>query len=143
MLGYSRIPYAAAEDGNYFKIFARVHPKKHFPHISLLILAGVSLSFSLLFKLKEVITAIIVMRILIQFVSQAVGVIMLRKKNEELPFKMWLYPLPAVIAIIVWLFIFISSGWIYILYAFGVIATGILLFLIFSSRKKAWPFNTN
>jgi len=70
MLGYSRIPYAAAVDGSYFKIFARLHPTKNFPNASLLILAAAGFVFSLLFKLKEVITAIIVMRILIQFVTR-------------------------------------------------------------------------
>ncbi|MEO8088615.1 MAG: amino acid permease, partial [Bacteroidota bacterium] len=106
MLGYSRVPYAAAVDGNYFKIFARLHPTKNFPHVSLLILAATAFVFSLLFKLKEVITAIIVMRILIQFVSQGIGVILLHRKKERLPFKMILFPLPALIAILVWMFIF-------------------------------------
>jgi fructoselysine transporter len=140
MLGYSRVPYAAAKDGNYFSVFAKVHPTKNFPHYSLLILGAVAFVFSLLFKLKEVITAIIVMRILIQFVSQSVGVILLRRKNVELPFKMWLFPIPALIGISVWLFIFFSSEWIYILGAFLVIITGIILFLIFTWKRKKWPF---
>ena len=123
-------------------IFAKLHPVKRFPHVSLLILASAALIFALLFKLKEVITAIIVMRILVQFISQAVGVILLRKRKVSLPFKMWLYPLPAILAIIVWLFIFLSSGWQYILYAFIVIITGIILFMIFTFRKNAWPFNS-
>jgi amino acid transporter len=140
MLGYSRVPYAAAVDGNYFPIFAKLHPTKNFPHVSLLILAAVAFVFSLLFKLKEIITAIIVMRILIQFVSQAVGVIMLRRKNVVLPFKMWLFPIPALVGIGVWLFIFFSSDLVYILGAFGVILSGILLFLLFSKAKGNWPF---
>jgi fructoselysine transporter len=146
MLGYSRIPYAAATDGNYFKIFARLHPTKNFPHVSLLFLAAVAFVFSLLFKLKEVITAIVVMRILIQFVSQAVGVILLHRRREsgntpiQLPFKMWLFPAPALVAITVWLFVFFSSAWNYILGAMAVIFSGLILFLMFSFRKKAWPF---
>ncbi len=140
MLGYSRVPYAAAVDGNYFSIFSKVHPSKNFPHVSLLLLATVAFVFSLLFKLKEVITAIIVMRILIQFVSQAVGVILLRRKNEVLPFKMWLFPLPALVGIAVWLFIFFSSEWMYILGALAVIFSGVLLFLLFAKSKQKWPF---
>ncbi|MCX6274438.1 MAG: amino acid permease [Bacteroidetes bacterium] len=135
MLGYSRVPYAAAVDGNYFKIFARLHPTKNFPHVSLLILAATAFVFSLLFKLKEVITAIIVMRILIQFVSQAVGVILLRKKKEAMPYKMILFPLPAIIAILVWMFIFFSSGLPYILGALGVIASGMVVYYFFNRRK--------
>lgn len=135
MLGYSRVPYAAAVDGNYFKIFARLHPTKNFPHVSLLILAATAFVFSLLFKLKEVITAIIVMRILIQFVSQAVGVILLRKKKESMPYKMILFPLPAIIAIVVWMFIFFSSGLPYILGALGVIVSGMVVYYFFRRRQ--------
>lgn len=141
MLGYSRVPYAAACDGNYFKIFAKVHPQKKIPHYAILILGTTAFAFSLLFKLKEVITAIIVMRILIQFIGQSAGVIYLRKKNSiELPFKMWLYPFPALMAIVIWLFIFFSSEWQYIAGAFGVIAAGIIIFLFKAHNESSWPF---
>lgn len=113
MLGYSRVPFAAARDGNFFPIFARLHPTKNFPYVSLLFLGGIGFLFSLLFKLKDVISAILAMRILVQFVAQAVGVVLLRrrKKAEELPFKMWLYPVPVIFSIAVWLFLFYSTGW--------------------------------
>src|SRR5438067_5788059 len=48
MLGYSRIPYAAARNGDFFKIFGRVHPTKNFPHISLLVIGAVSIVCSFL-----------------------------------------------------------------------------------------------
>ena len=132
MLGYSRLPYAAALNGDFFPIFSRVHPKHRFPHISLLALGGLAFVFSLLFKMKEVITAIIVMRILIQFVSQAVGVIAWHysKPDEPRPFKMPLFPLPAILSIIIWLFIFFSSEWIYIFFAFGIIGIGLVLYKV-------------
>ena len=132
MLGYSRIPYAAALNGDFFPIFSRVHPKHRFPHISLLALGGLAFVFSLLFKMKEVITAIIVMRILIQFVSQAVGLIAWHylKPDEPRPFKMPLFPLPAILSIIIWLFIFFSSEWIYIFFAFGIIGIGLVLYKV-------------
>jgi len=143
MLGYSRVPYAAALEGNYFSIFGKTHPTKHFPHYSLLILAATAFCFSLLFKLKEVITSIIVMRILIQFVSQSIGVILLhrRKPVVHLPYKMVLFPLPAVLGIIVWMFIFFSSGWAYIAGALLVIIIGSLFFLLHARNKYLWPFN--
>lgn len=142
MLGYSRVPYAAALDGNYFKIFSRVHPKKKIPHVSLLILGGTAFIFSLLFKLSEVITAIIVMRIIVQFIGQSVGVIYLRfrKKNLQLPFKMWLFPLPALTGIIIWTFIFFSSDTPFILGAIGVIGIGTIIFLVKSNKERNWPF---
>ncbi len=132
ILGYSRIPYAAAKNGDFFAVFAKVHPKHHFPHVSLLALGGLAFVFSLLFKMKEVITAIITMRILIQFVSQAIGIIALhmRRQKVELPFKMPAFPLPAIISIIIWLFILFSSEWEFILFALGIILTGTLLFYI-------------
>ena len=80
LLSYSRVPFAAAEDGNFFRIFARVHPTKHFPHISLLFLGAASLAFSVLFRLSSVIKAIIAVRILVQFISQAVGVMILHRR---------------------------------------------------------------
>jgi fructoselysine transporter len=132
ILGYSRIPYAAAQNGDFFPVFARLHPKYNFPHVSLLVLGALAFVFSLLFKMKEVITAIVVMRILIQFVSQAVGVIAwhYRHPGDVRPFKMPLFPLPAIISIIIWLFILFSSNWYYVSGAMVLIVAGIGLYFI-------------
>lgn len=132
MLGYSRVPYAAALNGDFFKVFSRVHKKYHFPYVSLLVLGGLAFVFSLLFKMKEVISAIIVMRILIQFVSQAVGVIVWHRQQDKksLSFKMPLFPLPAIISIIIWLFIFFASETKFIIFAFAIILSGIILFWV-------------
>ena len=101
-LGYSRIPYAAAADGAFFKVFAKLHPTRQFPHISLLFLGGVAFIFSLLFKLSDVISAILAMRILVQFIGQAVGLLLLRRSRSKdaFPYKMPLFPLPVYLAII-------------------------------------------
>ncbi|MFZ0701528.1 MAG: APC family permease [Candidatus Acidiferrales bacterium] len=140
-LGYSRIPYAAARDGNFFSIFGRVHPTKHFPYVSLLALCAVAFVFSLLFRLETVIAAIAAMRILVQFVGQAVGVILLRRRwpRERLPFRMWLFPIPAVLAIILWLALFIATGK-RMLFGVIAIAAGMVVFLIRSKGLKQWPF---
>lgn len=113
VLGYSRVPYAAAVDGNFFKVFSKLHPTKNFPHISLMVLCATGFLFSLIFKLGDVIKAILAMRILVQFIGQAVGVVLLRKRfgDKNLPFKMWLFPLPVILSIVVWLFLFQSTGW--------------------------------
>lgn len=139
ILGYSRIPYAAAQNGDFFPVFARVHKKYKFPHISLLALGGLAFIFSLLFKMKDVITAIIVMRILIQFVSQAVGLILLRSKKEAspAPYKMPLFPIPVIISILIWLFILFTNDWKFIAYAFGIIISGIILFYI---KESLYPY---
>lgn len=126
ILGYSRIPYAAAQNGDFFSVFGKVHRRYKFPHVSLLAIGGAGFLFSLLFRLGEVITTILMMRILIQFVSQAVGVIAwhYRQPHEERPFRMPLFPVPAVLSIAIWLFIFFNNEAKYQLFALGVIVSG-------------------
>ncbi|HEY4959997.1 MAG TPA: APC family permease [Terriglobales bacterium] len=146
LLGYSRVPYAAALDGNYFRAFARVHPEKRFPTVSLLALGAVAILFCLL-RLADVIAALVVIRILLQFIVQAVGVIVLRRRQPDMPrpFRMWLYPLPALMAI---------AGFSYILlarknfqreikYAFVILIAGLVVYFLRSWRRKEWPFATS
>jgi len=99
LLGYSRVPYAAAVDGDYFPVFARVHPKHHFPHVSLLVLGSAAIVFCL-FRLADVVTALVVIRIVVQFLAQTIGIIVLRTRRPDFPrpFRMWLYPAPALLA---------------------------------------------
>jgi amino acid transporter len=143
LLGYSRVPYAAALDGSYFRVFARVHPEKRFPTVSLLALGAVAILFCLL-RLADVIAALVVIRILLQFIVQAVGVIVLRYRQPDLPrpFRMWLYPLPALMAI---------AGFVYILlarknflreikYAIVIVIVGLAIYLIRARKNKEWPF---
>ncbi len=113
VLGYSRVPYAAAVDGNFFKPFAKLHPTKNFPYVSLTVLCALGFVFSLFMRLGDVISSILAMRIIVQFIGQGVGVVLLRKKfgTEGLPFKMWLYPLPVIISIGIWVFLFINTQW--------------------------------
>ena len=142
LLGYSRIPYAAAIDGTFFKIFGKVHPKKHFPNASLLILGSIAFVFSLLFKLEEVISAILAMRILVQFIGQAAGIMIIRKNKpaDFFPFKMWLYPLPALIAIVMWIGLFISTGFFFALGGVAVMLLGATVYFVRANLKKEWPF---
>lgn len=141
-LGYSRIPYAAATDGAFFKIFAKLHPTKQFPHISLLVLGGLAFVFSLLFKLSDVISAILAMRILIQFIGQAVGLILLRRtrSKETFPYKMPLFPLPIYLAILMWAGILISTGLKMVLTGLVVIVLGMIVYFIKARRNNEWPF---
>ncbi len=142
-LGYSRIPYAAAKDGAFFSAFAKLHPTKKFPYVSLLVLGAVAFVFSLLFRLSEVITAILAMRILVQFVGQAIGLLLLhkRKGNNFFKWKMPLYPLPVILAIAIWLFIFYSTEIKMMLIAGTIILAGCIAYLIKSFYKKEFPFN--
>ncbi|MCW3093722.1 MAG: amino acid permease [Ferruginibacter sp.] len=142
MLGYSRVPYAAAVDGAFFKIFGKLHPTKNFPYVSLLVLAGFALVFSLLFRMKHVIDGILAMRIMVQFIGQAIGVGLLRKRNgtKDLPYKMPLYPLPVILVIAMWLFVFYATGLTIILSFLLVAGSGLIMYFILAKMQKQWPF---
>ncbi len=137
-LGYSRIPYAAAQNKSFFSFFGTVHPKLHFPHRSLLVLGAIAFVFSLLFRLKEVIDGILAMRILIQFIGQAIGLLLLvkRKGKSYFPWKMPLYPIPLFIAIAIWGAIFYSTGTKMMISGLIVISLGLVAFFV--SRKMKW-----
>jgi fructoselysine transporter len=145
MLGYSRVPFAAAQDGAFFKIFAKLHPTKNFPYVSLLILAAFAFVFSLLFRMGDVISGILAMRIMVQFIGQGVGLILLRQRKgtNDLPFKMPLYPLPVVLAILMWLFVFYATGLTIILSFAVVLFSGIIVYLVKANVNKEWPFEGN
>jgi amino acid transporter len=142
-LGYSRVPYAAALDGNYFRAFARVHPVYQFPYVSLLALAGVAALFCFL-RLADLIAALVVIRIVLQYLVQAVGVIVLRIRRPEMvrPFRMWLYPVPALVAAASFVFILISrAGFLReIRYAAVILAVGIVVYCVRAWRRREWPF---
>jgi amino acid transporter len=141
-LGYSRIPYAAAADGEFFAVFGRLHPTKNFPYVSLLFLGSVAFIFSMLFKLTDVISAILAMRIMIQFIGQAVGLMILHKsKNRvEFPFRMPLFPLPVILAIFMWIFILISTGSRLMEGGLVIIFFGTIAYFIKAKLQREWPF---
>jgi APA family basic amino acid/polyamine antiporter len=145
LLGYSRVPYAAAVQGDYFKSFSKIHPKHKFPYFSLLMLAGVAACFCFL-KLRDIIAALVVIRIIIQFLAQTVGVIVFRIKNPniERPFKMWLYPLPAVLAFIGFVYVLFSRPNFLkeVRYAIVLLIIGTIIYFWRAYRKKEWPFKT-
>jgi len=140
LLGYSRVPYAAARDGYFFRIFARVHPSQGFPYVSLVALGVLSI-FAGFFSLDVVIFALVTMRILVQFIGQIGAVTLLRRREPNLarPYRMWLYPLPSVIALLGWVFIFATAGKV-ILYALGALLLGLVCFALWSWKEGTWPF---
>ena len=144
LLGYSRVPYAAALDGNYFKVFAKVHPKHHFPYVSLLTRGGIAMLFCF-FRLADVIAALVVIRIIVQFIAQIIGLLILRKIRPEMPrpFRMWLYPLPALIALGGFLYVlFMRDGFEkQVKYAAVLIVVGVLVFLVRSYKRREFPFS--
>ena len=143
LLGYSRVPYAAAREGYFFSVFGRLHPTKGFPHVSLLVLGLLSIVCSF-FSLGMVIDALIATRILVQFVGQIAGVILLRRQRPGMPrpYRIWLYPATTIVALAGWLFIFATTGVAVMLFGIGVLALGSAAFLWWSYRRRQWPFGT-
>jgi APA family basic amino acid/polyamine antiporter len=143
LLGYSRVPYAAALDGNYFRAFARVHPTGKFPYVSMLALGAVAIAACFL-RLADIIAALVVIRIMIQFLFQTVGVIVLRVRCPDLPrpFRIWLYPVPALLATMGFLFVLLERKNFLkeIRYAVILLIAGIVVYMVRSLRRKEWPF---
>jgi amino acid transporter len=137
VLGYSRVPYAAAADGEFFPLFARLHPTKSFPYVSLLFIGALGFIFSIQLKLEHAISAILAMRILVQFVAQAIGVVILRKREgtAHLPFKMWLYPLPVILSVAIWIFVWSATGK-FALYGLSLALIGVIVFYATRNRWK-------
>lgn len=135
LLGYSRIPYAAALDGFFFRPFARLHPTGRFPYVSLLTIGGLSILGGML-SLEWVVSALMTARIAVQFLGQIVAVHLLRTRRPDIerPYRMWLYPLPSVIAFAGWLYIFGTSGWTFVLYGLGTLLAGIAAFFFWDRR---------
>ena len=141
LLGYSRVPYAAAVDGRFFAPFARLHPSKNFPYVSVLFIGGLSAAASLL-KLDVLINALIVIQVLIQFVAQIFAVTLIRRNRPDIhrPFQMPAYPVPSIIALLGWLYILVASGLPYILAGFGLLALGVAAYLWRAHGEGEWPF---
>ena len=142
LLGISRVPYAAAIEGKFFSVFARLHPTKNFPTFSLVTL-GVASAAACAFSLDDLIKALIVIQILIQFMAQCVAVFWMRRYRTDIqrPYSMWLYPAPAIIALAGWFYILVVSGFVYILAGLVLMAAGILAYLWRARRMSEWPFD--
>ena len=136
LLGYSRIPYAAAVEGYFFAPFGALHPSGAFPHISLGVIGLLSIAAGM-FSLEAVLPALITARILVQFIGQIGALHWLRSRRPEIerPFRMWLYPLPSIVALAGWSYIYFTSGWTYVLYGLAVVASGVVAFAVWDKQR--------
>jgi len=142
LLGFSRVPFAAAVRGEFFSIFARVHPKG-FPSFAVVSL-GLASAVACLLPLERLISALLVIQILSQFLAQCVAVVLIRRCRKDIarPFSMYLYPLPVFVAIAGWLLILSSSQFPYILAGVLSLLAGVAAFLVKSRNKREWPFHS-
>jgi len=144
LLGYSRVPYAAAKDGYFFKVFARLHPTKGFPYVSLVVLGVLSIVAGFA-SLGMVIDALLTTRILVQFIGQIGAVTLLRRHAPDMPrpYRMWLYPLPSLLALLGWIFIFATTPKEVIAYGLGALLLGVVCFLAWSWKGRTWPYQAS
>lgn len=139
LFGYSRVPYAAALDGNFFRWFAAVHPTTRIPLRSLLLVGGLMLGWSL-FSLQAIIDALIATRILEQFVLQILAVVVLRRSGHPMPWRMWLYPMPCFVALVGWLFVYATTGRVFVIIGAMTLLIGAIVFFVRAKRNGEWPF---
>ncbi len=141
VFSYSRIPYGAARYGHFFSAFGQVHPTLEIPHVSLWLVGGMTLIWSL-FDLQTVIDALITTRILEQFIAQTIGVMILRRTQPDRPrpFRIWFYPLPCLLALIGWVFMYVTADLLFIGLGLATMFLGIIAFFIWAMRTGGWPF---
>ena len=141
LLGYSRVPYAAAVDGNFFTPFARLHPRKNFPTFSL-VFVGFCSGVACLLDLESLVKALIVIQVMIQFLAQVVAVTLIRRNRPDIvrPFSMWAYPVTSIIAFGGWFYILLVSGWQYIVSGIALLVAGIGAYLWRAKNIHEWPY---
>jgi basic amino acid/polyamine antiporter, APA family len=142
LAGYSRIPFAAARDGNFFSFFQRIHPQHKFPVVSVVVLGGLA-ALLCVFQLKDLVSGLVVIRITLLFALQAVGAAVWRITNpgRPRPFRMWLYPLPIVITLAGFALVLYDKRALFyrgLLFA----AVGIAFYLFRSAKRRDWPFRS-
>jgi amino acid transporter len=138
ILGTSRIPFAAARDRQFFRVFARLHPTKHFPHVSLLTIGALTVPFCFL-TLGQIVNWLILVQVLAQFIWQCAGVILLRRYRRDIPqpFVMWLYPLPALVSLGLWVYIFLTGPAAGMVFAVAFFVSAVAAYVVFVRRADA------
>ena len=142
-LGYSRMPYAAARDGQFFPIFGKVHPTRGFPHVSLVWLIAVSIPFCF-FSLGELINWLMQVQILLRFAWQCVAVLLIARYRPDIPqpFRMWLYPIPALLSLALWIALFFTGPPTGVWFSLGFLGLGLIAYGVFRRNQRgAAPSN--
>ena len=141
LLGGSRVPYNAARDGLFFSAFGRLHPRHHFPHVALLVMGAITAAGSF-FTLTTVIQVLLAVFVIVQAVAQVVALTVLRRRQPDLPrpYRQWLYPLPSLVALGGWIYVYTSSGSTPIIFSIVVLVTGLAAFFAWAKAERQWPF---
>jgi amino acid transporter len=142
LLGGSRVPFNAARDGVFLRQFGKLHPRYHFPHIALIVMCVIT-AIGSFFTLSTVISMLIAVIVLIQGIGQVAALIVLRRRQPDLkrPYRMWLYPIPAIIALAGWIYVYYASGLVPILLSLAWVAFGVVAYLFWARFvEHTWPF---
>ena len=139
LIGAARVPFAAARDGVFLPAFARLHPRGQFPYVAILGIGAISLA-ACFFTLDAVIAALTAAAILGGALPQIAALFTMRARGERAPFRMMLYPLPALAAAAGWIFAFASTGSAAIVFGTLWLIAGVIVFLAVARSQKAWPF---
>ena len=83
-----------------------------------------------------------VKRSIIQSLAQCAAIVVLRRRQPNLPrpYRQWLYPVPTIIALVGWVYIYISATWLSIGLSVGWIVLGCIAFFIYAKTEHTWPF---
>jgi len=141
LLGGSRVPYHASRDGVFFSAFAHMHPRHGFPSVALLAM-GVITAIGTFLPLTTVINVLAAVIVFVQAVAQIVALTVLRRRQPDLPrpYRQWLYPVPSLIALAGWLYVYASAQTLSLELSGAWLAAGVLAFLAWAHHRRAWPF---
>jgi amino acid transporter len=131
LLNSSRIPYAAALDGNFLRPFAHLDPRHRFPDVSLVVIGTIAL-IACFFTLDQVINALTTGIVLVQSIAQIIALFVMRARGVRAPYRMLLYPLPALVALAGWVYVFCSATLWPIVFGLVSVATGAVVYLVFT-----------
>jgi amino acid transporter len=141
LLGGSRVPYHAARDGLFFRAFGRLHPRHRFPHVALLAMGAITAVGSF-FSLATVIQVLLAVFVIVQAIAQVVALTVLRARQPDLPrpYRQWLYPVPSLVALAGWIYVYTSSGHTPIVFSIVILVAGLIAFLLWARAERQWPF---
>jgi len=141
LLGGSRVPFQAAHDKVFLSVFGRLHEKHGFPHVALITM-GVVTAIGTFFDLTDVINMLLTALIIVQSIAQIAALVTLRKRqpNLERPYRQWLYPLPCVIALLGWIYVYFSASTISLILSGVWIVAGLAVFMVWAKVNQSWPF---
>ncbi|HEY3469352.1 MAG TPA: APC family permease [Amycolatopsis sp.] len=141
LLGGSRVPFEAARDKVFLPMFGKLHPKLNLPTAGVLTMGAITIIGSL-FTLTDVINAAVATLVIIQSLAQVAAIVTLRRRQPNLkrPYRQWLYPVPTLLALVGWVYIYVSATWLSIGLSLGWIAVGALAYLVYAKAEHTWPF---